>query len=135
MITLEPEEDVSRLKRIGVEVTETLDYVPGTLRVIRRERPKYVDPDNEDRGVIMAPLPARLIDKGMAEPGLLAHVLTGSKHPVKYILIVCVRTKTDETACIAAGPTLQLQIGLGRNRCRRRCSCLRAYEARSCAIC
>ena len=80
VITLEPEEDVSRLKRIGVEVTETLDYVPGTLRVMRRERPKYVDPDKEDRGVIMAPLPARLIDKGMAEPGLLAHVLIG-----KYI--------------------------------------------------
>ncbi len=42
--------------------------------MIRRERPKYVDPANEARGVIMAELPPRLIDKGMAEPGLLAHV-------------------------------------------------------------
>ncbi len=39
--------------------------MPGTLKVIRRERPKYVDPANEDRGVIIAALPGRLIDKGI----------------------------------------------------------------------
>ena len=74
---IEPEEDVSGLRRIGAQVTETLDCDPGTLKVIRREHPKYVDPANEDRGVIMAALPGRLIDKGIAEPGLLAHVLIG----------------------------------------------------------
>ena len=75
VITIEPEGDVSSLKQIGVEVTETLDYVPGRLRLLRRERPKYVDPDKEDGGIVVAALPARLIDKGIPEPGLLAHVL------------------------------------------------------------
>ena len=60
---------------IGKDVTETLDYEAAKLKVIRRERPKYVDPANEARGVIMAELPPRLIDKGMAEPGLLPHVM------------------------------------------------------------
>ena len=55
-------------------MTETLDYEAAKLKVIRRERPKYVDLVNEARGVIMAELPPRLIDKGIPEPGLLAHV-------------------------------------------------------------
>ena len=75
VIMIEPEGDTSSLKRIGEVVTETLDYVPGKLKVIRRVRPKYVDPANEERGVIIAALPKRLIEKGIAEPGLLAHVM------------------------------------------------------------
>jgi len=73
-VVIEPEADTSLLKRIGAEVTETLDYRPSKIVIIRRERPKYVDPVNEDRGVIIAPLPARPIEKGMAEPSLLANV-------------------------------------------------------------
>jgi transposase len=75
VIVIEPEEDPSGLKRIGQEVTETLDYRRAKLVVIRRVRPKYVDPRDEDQGVIIAELPARPIDKGMAEAGLLAHVV------------------------------------------------------------
>ena len=71
-IILEPQVDTSGLVRMGQEVSETLDYVPGQLRVIRRVRPKYV---SETGGVIIAPLPARPIDKGIAEPSLLAHVV------------------------------------------------------------
>ena len=74
-LVIEPETDTRALKKIGVEVSETLDYRPAKLVVIRRERPKYVDPCNEDRGVIIAPLPPRPIEKGMAEPGLLANIL------------------------------------------------------------
>ena len=73
-VVIEPEGDTSLLKRIGAEVTETLLYHPSKLIILRRERPKYVDPANEDRGVIIAPLPARPIDKGIAEPSLLASV-------------------------------------------------------------
>ena len=65
---MEPEEDVSGLQKIGVEETETRDYAPGTLKRIRREWPEYGDPGSADRGVTLAPLPARLIDKGRAEP-------------------------------------------------------------------
>ena len=75
VIVIEPEGDSSSLKKIGDEVTETLDYRPARLVVIRRERPKYVDPTNEDRGVIIGSLPPRPIEKGIAEPGLLAHML------------------------------------------------------------
>lgn len=74
-IIIEPDEDITSLRRIGSEVTETLDYRAATLVVIRRVRPKYVDPRDEDRGVIIAPLPARPVEKGMAEPSLLAHVV------------------------------------------------------------
>jgi transposase len=74
VVVIEPEE-VEGLKKIGEEVTETLDYRPARITVIRRVRPKYVDPADEDRGVLIAPLPPRPIDKGMAEPGLLAHVV------------------------------------------------------------
>ena len=75
VITIEPEEDTAHLRRIGEEVTETLDYEAAKLKVIRRVRPKYVDPSDEERGVIMAELPPRLMDKGIPEPGLLAHVM------------------------------------------------------------
>jgi hypothetical protein len=75
VIVLEPEEDTSQLKKIGEEITETLAYRPARLVVLRRVRPKYVDPRDETRGVIIAELPARAIDKGLAEPSLLAHVV------------------------------------------------------------
>lgn len=74
-IILEPGVDVAALRKIGEEVTETLDYKPAELEVRRYVRPKYVDPADESRGVIIAPLPPRPIDKGIAEAGLLAHVL------------------------------------------------------------
>ena len=74
-IIIEPEIDTIGLKKIGEEVTETLDYVPGTLIVLRRVRPKYVDPADEAKGVAIGPLPPRPVDKGIAEAGLLAHVV------------------------------------------------------------
>lgn len=73
VIVIEPAVDRSDLKKIGEEVTETLDYRPARLIVIQRVRPKYVDPETEK--VIIAQLPARPIDKGIAEPGLLSHVV------------------------------------------------------------
>lgn len=75
VIVIEPGVDTTGLKKIGQEVTETLDYRRAKLVVLRRVRPKYIDPSDEDRGVLIAELPARAIDKGMAEPGLLAHVV------------------------------------------------------------
>ncbi len=75
VIVIEPESDTAGLKKIGEEVTETLDYRPGKLIVIRRVRPKYVDPRNEAAGIVIGNLPVRPIDKGIAEPSLLAHVL------------------------------------------------------------
>jgi transposase len=74
-ILIEPEEDVSNLKRIGEEISEELEYEPGKLYVNRYIRPKYALPDDE--GVIIAALPSRAIEKGIPGPGLLAQILIG----------------------------------------------------------
>jgi transposase len=72
-IRLEPESDVSDLKKIGDEITEELEYQPGELYVKRYVRPKYAQPEGD--GVIVATLPTRPIDKGIAGPGLLSQIL------------------------------------------------------------
>ena len=57
----------------GETVSEMLDWVPARLRVLRIRRPKY---GCRSCGKIhQAPAPERPIAKGLATPGLLAHVL------------------------------------------------------------
>ena len=77
IIVIEPAVDRSGLRKIGEEITETLDYTPAKLSVIQRVRPRYVDPESDELSprIIIAQLPARPIDKGIAEPGLLASVV------------------------------------------------------------
>lgn len=70
---IEPEEDVSGLTKIGEEITEELEYEPGKMYVNCYIRPQYVRP--RDKGVAIAMLPSRPIEKGIAGPGLLSHVL------------------------------------------------------------
>jgi transposase len=61
------------LHRIGETVSEMLDHVPARLRVIRIRRPRY---GCRTCGTIhQAAAPERPIAKGLASPGLLAHVL------------------------------------------------------------
>ena len=61
------------LHRIGETVSEMLDYVPARLRVVRICRPRY---GCRACGTIQqAAAPERAIAKGLATPGLLAHVL------------------------------------------------------------
>ncbi|MGH7393561.1 MAG: IS66 family transposase, partial [Candidatus Rokuibacteriota bacterium] len=72
-ILLAPTEDVSALKKIGEEITEELEYQPGELYVKRYVRPKYARPEGE--GIVVATLPSRPIEKGIAGPALLAHIL------------------------------------------------------------
>ncbi len=63
------------MQPIGEEVTDEVDYHPGSLFLRRHVRPKYACRACQE-GVHIAPLPPRPIDKGVAGPGLLAHVLT-----------------------------------------------------------
>jgi transposase len=58
---------------IGEETSEELDYQPATLAVTEHVRVKYACKSCED-GVVIAPLPPRLIEKGRPGPGLLAQV-------------------------------------------------------------
>jgi transposase len=61
------------LQVIGESVSETLDWVPAQLRVIRTIRPKYACRACET--VVQAPAPERPIAGGLATPALLAQVL------------------------------------------------------------
>jgi transposase len=61
------------LHEIGMTTSEMLDWVPGSVRVIRICRPKHGC--RVCRTIHQAPAPERLIAKGMATPGLIAQVL------------------------------------------------------------
>jgi transposase len=61
------------MARLGEDVTEVLDYVPGRFRVIRHIRPKYACRRCE--AITQAPAPALPTPRGRAAPGLLAHLL------------------------------------------------------------
>jgi len=63
------------MRRIGEDVSEVLDYVPGRFKVIRHVRPKLACPACER--IVQAPAPSRPIARSFAGPGLLAHILTG----------------------------------------------------------
>jgi transposase len=62
-----------RLRELGVDAAEVLEYVRACFKVIRHERPK-LSCDACDR-IVQAPAPSRPIDRGLAGAGLLAHVL------------------------------------------------------------
>ena len=72
-VIIEPEEDTTGLKKIGEEISETLEYTPASLIKRRTIRPKYAKPEGE--GVLIADLPSRPIDKAIVEACLLAHIL------------------------------------------------------------
>jgi transposase len=62
-----------RLRVLGEDVAEMLERVQACFKVIRHVRPK-LSCDACDR-IVQAPAPSRPIDRGLAGPGLLAHVL------------------------------------------------------------
>ena len=61
------------LKHLGEDVSEILEYVPARFKVIRQVRPKLACACCER--IVQAPAPSRPIERGVAGPGLLAHVL------------------------------------------------------------
>lgn len=89
IITIEPKEDVTACKKIGEEITEELEYLPGELYVNQYVRPKYICPvkeedaaketreDDEDNTnkIVIAEMPVRPLHKCIAGPGLLTQVV------------------------------------------------------------
>jgi transposase len=78
VITHMPEHDCcpdcgGQLRQFGEDVSEQLERIPATYKVIRHVRPKFAC-GGCDR-VVEAPAPARPIAYGLAGPDLLAHVL------------------------------------------------------------
>lgn len=65
------------LKVIAVEVSEKLEYRPGTLIVNVYKRPQYAVPQRADSfgGVIAAPMPDHPIAKCKADVGLLSYLI------------------------------------------------------------
>jgi len=60
------------LRKIADEVTEVLEYVPSSFKVVEHVRPKMSCRACET--IMQAPLPSLPIERGRPGPGLLAHV-------------------------------------------------------------
>ncbi|MGB3548688.1 MAG: IS66 family transposase, partial [Saprospiraceae bacterium] len=88
--TREEGERIEDLVKIGEEVTDELEFVPGRLFIRRYIRPKYARPaaeeveeatgEAEQAAVLIAELPERPIPKGIPGVGLLAYLIVS-----KYI--------------------------------------------------
>src|SRR5246127_2850537 len=61
------------MAKLGEDVTEVLDYVPGRFQVIRHVRPKYACTACD--AITQAPAPAMPTPRGLATPATLAHLL------------------------------------------------------------
>ena len=61
------------LRQIGEDVSEQLEYVPASFKVIRQVRPKLACPCCET--IVQCEAPSRTLLRGLAGPGLLAQVL------------------------------------------------------------
>jgi len=62
-------------KCIGEEVSEQIEYVPASVFILEHVRPKYACACCQEH-VTVAEKPAKVIEKGLPGPGLVAHVLT-----------------------------------------------------------
>jgi transposase len=77
---VKPEEKVcaecgTEKQRIGETLTEQLEYVPASFYVIEHAQLKYACKCCQE-GVVVGEKPAQPIEKSLAAPGLLAHVIT-----------------------------------------------------------
>ncbi len=76
---IEPEEDVSQMKRIGEDVTEVLEYEPGRVWVRHIVRPKYarveVDEDAGQGQILQAPAKDLPFGRSKAGVSLIVNIL------------------------------------------------------------
>lgn len=63
----------TQLRQFGEDVSEQLEYIPDSFKVIRHVRPKFSCSCCDC--VVEAPASSRPIERGLAGPGLLAHVI------------------------------------------------------------
>jgi transposase len=61
------------LNKLGEDISEMLEYVPARFKVIRHVRPKLSCTKCD--AIVQAEAPSRPVARGLAGPGLLAHVL------------------------------------------------------------
>jgi transposase len=70
------------MERFGQEVSEKLDIIPASMKVIRHIRYKYAcknceGVESKEGAVKTALMPPQIIPQGIASPGLIAHILIG----------------------------------------------------------
>src|ERR1700688_3372741 len=87
-----------KLKPLGEDVSEILEYVPARFKVIRQVRPKLACACCER--IVQAEAPSRPIERGVAGPGLLAHALVS-----KY----CAHLPLDRQSEIYARESVELE--------------------------
>lgn len=63
-----------KLRQMGEDVSEMLEYVPASFIVVRHVRPKFSCAHCSS--VVQAPAPSRPVDRGLPGPSMLAHVIT-----------------------------------------------------------
>ncbi len=61
------------LRKFGEDTSEQIEYIPESFKVLRHVRPKFACANCDH--VVTAPAPSRAIERGLAGPALLAHVL------------------------------------------------------------
>lgn len=76
---IEPEEDISGMKRIGDDVTEVLEYDPGKIWVRRIVRPKYarveINEEADQSQIVQAPAKYLPFGRSKAGVSLIVHIL------------------------------------------------------------
>ena len=100
-----------QMKRIGEDVAEKLDYTPGTFRVERHIRGKWVCQDCET--LVQAPVPAHVIDKGIPPPGCSPRCWW----PSTRIICRCTARKASSVARASRFPNPRWPTGSARWAC------------------
>ena len=68
--------NLDELTEIGRDVTELLVYRRASMEVKQIIRPRMVDKTNEDAGVLQAPIPPRIVPRGMVDESLIAEMIS-----------------------------------------------------------
>jgi transposase len=87
------------MRKVGEDVTEVLDYIPGRFEVVRHIHPALSCRHCER--MVQSPMPSLSIERGQAGPGLLAHILVGKycDHlPLSPVWHLCSRRGSNSTA-------------------------------------
>ena len=111
----EPKETVcpqcqGELRKLGEDVSEMLEYVPASFVVIRHVRTKLSCTKCDC--IVQAEAPSRPIARGMAGPGLLAHVLVS-----KYCDHLPLYRQTRDLCASGCGTGALDAGGLGGRQC------------------
>ena len=107
-IVLLPAEDVTGLSPVSHEITEVLEYKVGELFIKKYIRPQYIKPTEENTNArrVIAALPSMPIDKCIAGPSLLAHLMVSKfmDHlPIHRLLQIFLRQKVVLDATTVSG--------------------------------